>query len=88
MKAKFLEPVPMTRVHITLFLILSVAGCATSQVVQRADRGTEYVISCWYFDWYMCYGKANKLCPDGYKLLTQNEQFNGKEIRISCPDAK
>jgi hypothetical protein len=68
-------------------LFLIVAGSATSQEIRRLDRSTEYSISCWYFGWYICYNKANELCPERYKVLSENEGFNGRELRIACPDS-
>jgi hypothetical protein len=78
----------MTCTRIAAFLLFLVAGCATSQQVQRLDRSTEYSISCWYFGWYICYNKAAQLCPDRYKVLSENEGFSGRELRIACADAK
>jgi hypothetical protein len=76
----------MFRTQVTLLACVMMAGCATSQKVQRLDKSTEYVINCWYFDWGICYDKARKICPSGYKYLSQDDQSNGKEVRIACPD--
>lgn len=78
----------MAHVYSAVFLSLILAGCATVQDVRRGDGSTEYSISCWYFDWSMCYAKANELCPGGYKFLSQEMQPNGKEMRSACPDVK
>jgi len=69
-------------------VLLSVAGCATSHTVGRLDRSTEYSISCSYFGWYICYNKAEEICPGRYKVLSENETFNGRELRMACPDAR
>ena len=69
----------------TAVLSLMVAGCATSQEIRRVDRSTEYSISCWHFGWYICYNKANELCGDRFKVLSENDGFNGRELRIACP---
>ena len=71
-----------------VFLLLMVAACAASKEVRQRDRSTEYSISCWYFGWYVCYEKANQLCPGRYKVLSETEGFNARELRIACPDAK
>ena len=69
-------------------LLLTVAGCASSQTVGRLDQGTEYSISCWYFGWYICYNKAEEICPGRYKVLSENETFTGRQLRMACPDAQ
>jgi hypothetical protein len=78
----------MTHVYIAVFFSLIMAGCATIQEVRRLDNSTEYSVSCWYFDWSMCFAKANELCPGGYNFLSQEMRSNGKEMRFACPDAK
>jgi hypothetical protein len=78
----------MTHVHIAAFFLLMVAGCATTQEVRRLNGTTEFSISCWYFDWNMCYAKANELCRGRQKFLSQHEGINGKELRIACHDGR
>lgn len=80
--------VKMARTHFAVFLLLAAAGCATSQEIRRPDGSTEYLISCGYFGWYICYDKANELCPGRYKTLSESAGFDRKELRIACPDAR
>ena len=68
-----------------VLLALIVSGCATSQEMRRADGSREYLISCGYFGWYICYDKAKEICPERYKVLSENEPFYRKELRIACP---
>ena len=65
-----------------------VAGCATSQQIGRVDRSTEYSISCSYFGWYICYNKAEEICPGRYKVLSESETYGGRQLRMACPDAQ
>jgi len=78
----------MTRVYIAVFLLLMMAGCATTQEVRRLASSTEYSVSCWYFDWSICYSKANELCPGGHNFVSLEAPSGGKEMRFACPDAK
>lgn len=78
----------MAHVYRAMFLLLILTGCATVQNVRQDGGSTEFSISCWYFDWSMCYAKANELCPVGYEFLSQEIKKNGKEMRFACPDAK
>jgi hypothetical protein len=78
----------MTHAHMAPLLFLILAGCATTQEIRRLDRATEYSISCGYFGWYICYSKADELCPERYKVLSESEGINGRQLRMACPDAK
>jgi len=50
----------------TLFIM----GCTTTQEIKRPDGQTEYLIACGAsLGWNVCYKKANKICPTGYKYL-------------------
>ena len=72
-----------------LLLSLAAAGCATSQQVRDTGRVGEYEISCGYFGWYICYQKADELCPGGYKVISESEEhFGGRKTRISCQARK
>jgi len=70
-------------------LALAAAGCATSQQVKDTGRAGEYQISCGYFGWYICYEKADQVCPGGYKVVSESEEhFGGRSLRVSCEERK
>ena len=72
---------------IALSLSLAAAGCASVQQVKDGGRAGQYDISCGYFGWYICYQRADQLCPAGYKVISENEQhFGGRTLRISCEE--
>jgi len=50
-------------------LALAATACATSHQAPDTTRAGEYEISCGYFGWYICYQKADELCPGGYKVI-------------------
>jgi hypothetical protein len=69
-------------------LALAAAGCATSQQASDTGRAGEYQISCGYFGWYICYERADQLCPGGYRVVAESEEhFGGRKLRISCQEA-
>ena len=74
---------------IAALLSLAAAGCATSQQANDSGRAGEYQISCGYFGWYICYERADQLCPGGYKVVSENEEhFGGRSLRISCREGQ
>ena len=70
-------------------LLLAATGCTTVQQVRDSGRAGEYEISCGYFGWYICYQRADELCPGGYKVIAESEEhFGGRKTRISCQPLK
>ena len=69
----------------TLFAGLLV-GCTTVAPIQRpAGEPQEYVVACGSGSgWNICYNKANKICPQGYKTTRERGGFNRKELWIRC----
>ena len=70
-------------VPLAVLLALAAAACASSQPVADAGRAGEYQISCGYLGWYICYERADQLCPGGYKVLAEEED-GGRRTRIAC----
>jgi hypothetical protein len=75
----------LTRTCIAAGSLVIAAGCTTSQRVPRSDGSLEYRISCGYFGWYICYDKAEEICPGRYKVVSESEESYRKELRIACP---
>ena len=64
---------------------LVAAGCTTTEMILRPGE-TEYLIACGAgLGWKVCYGRANEMCPTGYRTLGEEGGFNRTELRISCP---
>lgn len=74
---------------VLLSLALAAAGCTTVQQAKDSGRAGEYEITCGYFAWYICYQRADELCPGGYKVVAEtDEHFGGRKTRISCEQRK
>lgn len=72
----------------TIALCLLLAGCTTTEVVNRPNGQHEIIIACGAASgWNICYSKANEVCPTGYETLQQSGGFNRKELWIKCPSA-
>ena len=69
---------------IAVGLVLIATGCATSERTAGPEGRAEYRISCGYFGWYICYEKAKEVCPGEYKVISEREALNGRELRIAC----
>lgn len=71
-----------------VLLLVTVAGCTTTQQIRRPDETIEHLIACGAsLGWNICYDKANEVCPSGYTTLSEDAGFNRKELRIACPGA-
>lgn len=66
-----------------VLFFLWVSGCATAQVINRPKGLTAYLISCGAgTGWDIYYNKANEVCSQGYKTLSEEAGFNRKKIKI------
>jgi hypothetical protein len=76
-----------SRIAILVSAGLFMAGCTTTQKIERPDgKAAEYIIACGAaVGWNICYAEANETCPDGYTTISQDAGFNRKELHISCP---
>lgn len=75
----------MKRKSAILLLLTMTIGCTTTQEIKRPGGAKEYLVACGAATgWNICYDKANKLCPQGYKTLSEDAGFNRKELRIGC----
>lgn len=72
------------RVYIATGLLIVAAGCASSETIVRPGGPAEYVVSCWYFGWYICYDKARETCGGDFKIVSHDEGSNGRKLRIAC----
>lgn len=60
----------------SLFGIILITSCATSQeiVLPSGERG--FTINCGSYEgdsWSACYQKAGEVCPSGYEILEKSE---------------
>lgn len=68
-----------------ILLMGLIGGCTTTQKINRPNGEVEYLIACGAsLGWNICYGRANEVCPSGYKTISEESGFNRKELRISC----
>ncbi len=73
------------RVALLFLGLVALAGCTTAQKISRPDGSVEYQIACGAATgWGICYSRAEKECPDGYKTIEEDQGFNRKELKISC----
>lgn len=73
------------RVGLAAIVLLGAAACTSTREVRTAGGSREYLITCGYLGWYICYEKAQEICPGRYKALSESEGYGPKELRIACP---
>lgn len=66
-----------------------IAGCSTVESVPPPDGDDEYVLACTKTAGKPgCKAQAKAVCPNGYKTLSSEENFERKELRIQCSEAQ
>lgn len=76
----------MFKIALIATIACLVSGCTTVASINRpTGEAQEYVVACGSGSgWNICYNKANKICPQGYKTLRESGGFNRKELFIRC----
>ncbi|MDL2172034.1 hypothetical protein [Asaia sp. HumB] len=70
---------------IFLLICLFVSGCTTASTIPKPGGGAYHVIACGTAaPVRICYERANKECPTGYKVVTQDNDGVRKELTIDC----
>jgi len=65
--------------------LLLLAGCSAFEVVPPAQQSDEYVFACNKVGGQPgCETRANDVCPNGYDTLSNEEDFQRKELRVRC----
>ena len=74
---------------VAIMLLIAFTGCTSERSIQRPNGDMEYLITCEASSgWSVCYDKADKACPSGYKPLAEDAGQDHKELRIACPTRK
>jgi hypothetical protein len=61
------------------------AGCSAIETVPPANGTDEYVFACSKVAGQPgCETRAREVCPEGYEILSSEEDFDRKELRIRC----
>lgn len=70
---------------IVLPLCVAIAGCATASTVPKPCGSAYDIIGCGTAaPVRICNERANKECPAGYKVVTQDNDGVRKELTIDC----
>lgn len=66
-----------------------IGGCSTIESVPPPDGDDEYVFACTKTAGQPgCKARAEAVCPNGFKTLSSEENFERKELRIRCSEAQ
>ncbi|MBM3096602.1 hypothetical protein JRX38_00950 [Gluconobacter cerinus] len=61
------------------------AGCTTASSVPKPGGGAYHIIGCGTAaPLRICYERANKECPTGYKVISTDNDGVRKELTIDC----
>ncbi len=64
-----------------------IGGCSSVESVPPPDGDDEYVLACTKSTGRTeCTARAEAVCPNGYETLSNEENFERKELRIRCSE--
>lgn len=66
-------------------LIALSAGCSTSHAIYD-ERGQQIImVECGAgTSISVCYDRATKECPNGYRMISEDSGFNRKTLKVQC----
>lgn len=68
-----------------LSLPLALTACTTASSVPKPGGGAYHIIGCGTAaPLRICYERANKECPTGYKVISTDNDGVRKELTIDC----
>ena len=74
----------MQKMIATAFL-LALCGCTTLSKTYDSHGNSVLVAECGAStSMDVCYARADKECPDGYKNLSEDSGFNRKTLKFKC----
>jgi len=64
-------------------------GCTTASTIPKPGGGTYRDVSCGTLaPIRICYERANKECPSGYKVISTDNDGTRKELVIDCSEGE
>jgi len=68
-----------------ILAILALAGCSTAHQIRGTEGEPLVMIQCGSSTSFsVCYERAAKECPRGYKTVSEEPGFNRKTLKVIC----
>jgi hypothetical protein len=63
---------------------LFLTGCTIVTPVPGPDNQKAYLIECGTLVLNVCYEKADRMCPNGYTVISSQPTYNANSITVQC----
>lgn len=69
----------------TILIVLIIGGCTTAHPIYD-DKGDKILmVECGAStSMSICYDRAAKECPSGYRMVSEESGFNRKTLKVQC----
>lgn len=80
---------PLVKCSVIAGLTWFLTGCSGIETVPLADGIDEYVFACTKDAGQPgCETQAREVCQEGYEILSSEEDFDRKELRVRCAETR
>jgi hypothetical protein len=64
---------------------LALTGCTTANQIRGTNGETLVMVECGAATSFsVCYDRAAKECPNGYRTVSEEPGFNRKTLKVEC----
>lgn len=75
----------MRNVVILAIGVISLAGCTTANTIRGSSGEQLVMVECGAATSFsLCYDRAAKECPNGYRTVSEDTGFNRKTLKVEC----
>lgn len=68
-----------------LAFVMLATGCTTARAIRGRDGESLVMVECGAATSFsICYGRAEKECPNGYRTVSEEPGFNRKTLKVEC----
>jgi len=65
--------------------VIGLAGCSTAHKIYGPSGEPVVMVQCGSSTSFsVCYNRAAKECPNGYKTVSEEPGFNRKTLKVAC----
>ena len=71
--------------YFLIFTVIALSGCTTAARISGSEGKPIVMIECGAATSFsICYDRATKECPDGYRMVSEEPGFNRKTLKVQC----
>lgn len=68
-----------------VLMVIAATGCTTASKIRGSNGESLVMVECGAATSFsLCYERAAKECPGGYRMISEDPGFNRKTLKVEC----